>query len=265
MNHRAQDEKPVSGALLEAWRADTASTAELSAGYRRFLQKSAKPARAPRIAVWLLAGAVLGGSLAQAASALPARWFHSQQPSVVRPPARALVGAPLAPRVAVMAPASSSVESEPSREPEPSLAPAPSLRTLEPRPSLPTQAVLRTPSVSSTRNAAPSAQPTAPYLREQWQQVAVALRSGDFARAESALLEVERIASGGERDAARLSRAQLLSSHGRRAEALQLAIELETRAQSRLVREQALELRARLSQNDQPTRSTPADAAIKQP
>ena len=248
MMSRPHDEKPFPGLLVEAWRTDTASSAELVVGYRRFLRERAKRRLAPRVAAWLFAGAVLGVGLAQAASALPLRWFHSQPSSVVQPP----VARATAPR----ARAAASV---------PTASLAPSATQPEPSATTPIQLGRRPLPVASAFDAAPSVPTATPNLREQWQQVAIALRSNDFARAESALLELERSASGSERDAARLSRAQLLSSHGHYAQALELAMQLAASAQSDLVRDQARELQTRLLENDGVRRSNNQDAGVKQP
>ena len=91
------------------------------------------------------------------------------------------------------------------------------------------------------------------------------LRSGDFNGAHQALLELERTTSGGERDAARLARAQLLSSHGRGSEALALSRDLEAYASSSSVRDKARDLRERLTKNVEQDRSPSASPGINQP
>lgn len=101
----------------------------------------------------------------------------------------------------------------------------------------------------------PSA-PATTQMQEQWQRAASALRENDFTQAQRALVEIERSAGGGERDAARLARAQLLSSLGYTADAARLLADLQQRAQSQLVRRKAGELLGRISGNSAVDRSS---------
>jgi hypothetical protein len=244
-------------ALVEAWRADVASPAELRRGYARFTRKPAANRGLMRLASGLALGLILGVGLAQAASVARSRWVTAyavaarQTATAKRAvPARAARGTP-----ALVPQPSLPVAPEPSATPAPATA-SPSVQPPPARsaPSAPEGA---------SRVALPSGSSSAPYVQQQWQQAAAALRANDFARAQAALLEVERSAVGSERDAARLARAQLLTSHGRAAEALTLLQELAAHAQSSVVRDQSAGLLARLRENDERHRSTEPGPEIK--
>ena len=220
--------------LWEAWRADRVSTPELRRGYARFVRKQPAARIVLRMLRWVIGGLVLGVSLAQAASLARARWEAGHDVLVTRatPPQ-------LQPKIA-----STASGSTPAPMPEPTAA---------------ASGVPHSVTENSTRAAATLGQA---YVQQQWQQAAAALRDGDFSRAESAFLQIERGVGGAERDAARLARAQLLASHGRNAEAETLASDLQTGAQSALVREKASAL---LSKIDAGNRSSRPGAATNQP
>lgn len=233
------DEATLPSALAQAWRADQASTAELRRGYARFMAHQGTAARTPLFARWLVGGLVIGLGLAQAAGAVSARWLGAHE-VLTPPPAPVHVAA---------------VPRETTAHPAPVVSAwvtpvAPSAQPLNPQPSVP------------RRSSKP---PAEPYVQEQWQHAATALRENDFVRAEQALLEVERHADGAERDAAQLARAQLLSTNGRTAEALVLALNLQAHAQAPLLREKARALVARLSKNAGQDRSKQPAAAVNQP
>jgi len=238
-------ENLFSRSLVEAWRADGASPAELRRGYGRFTRK--RPARRAlqRLLGGLVLGLLLGVGLAQAASSVPWRRFFAQA-ATVRPGARPAVPARAVPVVAPLA-----------AQPE-----LPVVDHASAPPAAPGSVVVVD---GSSHVTLPSGASSAPYVQQLWQQVAAALRADDFERAQAALLEVERSAGGGERDAARLARAQLLASHGRTAEALALLNELQAHAQSKVVREQSTELSAWLAKNRGSERSTQPGLEIKQP
>jgi hypothetical protein len=236
------DERAVPRELSQAWRADRASLAEVRRSYARFVEKQRSPRRPVRFALWVVIGTLLGVGLAQAATHAPWRWLGPGANVTLSPqrftPAEE---APPTRRAAVESPAALAshgavVASEPD---------VPSV----PPPAAP----LRGAAVAS---AAPVVEMTP--IQAQWQRASLALRAGDFANAHQALLEIERSAPGGERDAARLARAQLLSSHGRAAEATSLLLALEQAAQSQLVRRKARELLGRDSESNEPDRSAPA-------
>jgi hypothetical protein len=244
MSSTPPSESHLSRALVEAWRSDVASPAELRRGYTRFNRRPTANKGLVRLASGLALGLLLGVGLAQAASVAHSRWVAAREVTVratakPRVPARARKGtASLVPHPPLPA----------APEPSVAAAPVPSARAAFD---------------GSSRLALPSSTSSAPYVQQQWQQAAAALRANDFTRAQSALLEVERSAGGSERDAARLARAQLLASHGRTAEALALLRELAEHAQSRVVRGQSAGLLARLQENGDPHRSTEAPAVTK--
>jgi len=242
-------ESVVSRSLVEAWRADTASTAELRRGYARFTRRPPAASAIARLTSGLALGLLLGVGLAQGASMVPwTRWLGPREVTV-RPTAKPATPPPV-PRAGRKA-----------------IAPQPDLPVV-PQPSAvsaPTPTRAPAPAGSSTRVASPVGSAAITYVQQQWQRAAAALRANDFDQAQAALLEVERSVAGGERDAARLARAQLLSSHGRTAEAQQLLRDLQAHAHSGLVREQSRNLLARLEKNVEPERSDQPAPEIEQP
>jgi hypothetical protein len=252
----------LSRALVEAWRADVPSPAELRRGYGRFTRKPRAGQGLVRLASGLALGPLLGVGLAQAASVAHTRWVAAQEVAVRATakravPARAAHGStslvPQPPLPATSEPSAVSVTPAPSVAPA-SVAPA----TSRPGRSAPN-------ALDGTSRLTVPSHPSAPYVEQQWQQAAAALRANDFAKAQSALLEVERSVGGSERDAARLARAQLLASHDRTAEAIALLSDLSVHAQSSVVRDQSAGLLARLRQKEEPQRSTEHGADIKEP
>jgi hypothetical protein len=249
MSSPPSDIGPLPRPLVAAWRAAKPSPAELRRGYARYLRRGA-PKRTPlRFTRWLLGGLLLGAGLAHAASAVPwQRWVGEAEPT----------SAP---------PASGRSAASPQRAPSgrPSVAPpqpALELELAEPTPTTASPPIER----AATSAPAPSAPSAASYaIQEQWRVAAEGLRTGRFEQASRALLELERSTLGGERDAARLARAQLLSSHGRGAEALALARQLEREAVSSVVRDKARELRMRLTKNQDEGRSLQPAPGINQP
>ena len=243
MTSRPSESSSVPRALLEAWRADRASAAELSRGYRRFANRPRRRHASLRLAYWLFAGLLLGVSLAQAATSAPWHWWGIGTRSKAElPPSRRAAPTRTAPAPAAASPDATAVDAP---TPVSSAKPAP-----EPK---------RGVAVSPT-----SSRPATPVV-EQWQRAASALRGKDFAKANQALLDVERSATGGERDAARLARAQLLSSNGSVAEATRLLDDLQQRAQSELVRRKARELLLGLSQSVAGHRSATPGPDTQQP
>jgi hypothetical protein len=227
--------------LVDAWQADVPSTGELRRGYARFMRKRSKRA-VPALARWIIMGLVLGGGLAQAATLVPKHWLGSHE-QVALAPKPALPAVMQPPRVAEATVAASS---------EPATA-APVERVRTASPAVP--AAL--PSVT---------QPQRARVQEQWQRAAAAMRVKDVAGAQSALLDVELHTTGAERDAARIARAQLLASSGRRAEARSLAAELAATAASIAVREKARELSSQLAQEKDPEHRSPEPGpAVNQP
>jgi hypothetical protein len=249
MSSLPPEESVVPPALGQAWHAGKPSAGELQRGYARYLRRRSPQRKAFGIARWVLGGLLLGAGLAQAASMTPwQRWFGQTQVVLSHAPS------PDAPAAKERAPALE-VTPAPSSAAEVAPAPAPNVA-----PS----------NNSAARSAAASAAPSAPSaasfrVQEQWRVAAEGLRNGNFDQAHQALLELERTTGGGERDAARLARAQLLSSHGRGAEALALSRELEAHASSSVVRDKARDLRLRSTKNSAADRSAAELPGINQP
>lgn len=250
MSSAPTEESVVPPALGQAWRAGKPSASELQRGYARYLRRRAPQKRAFGVARWVVAGLVLGAGLAQAASMTPwQRWFGQNELVLPHAPVKAPAPSPNRAAPGIQATPSSA----PVMAPAPVVAPAP---------------VIVAPSAASAPRAAttPPAPSTVAFrIQEQWRLAAEGLRNGDFNGAHQALLELERTTVGGERDAARLARAQLLSSHGRSAEALALGSELEAHASSSLVREKARDLRLRLTKDSAGDRSPSMPPGINQP
>jgi hypothetical protein len=241
----------VSRSLVDAWQADTASTAELRRGYARFTRRPPAQSAIARLASGLVLGVVLGVGLAQGASmAIRPRWLGVQEkmaqvkaPAPTKAKAKAKAPTPAPPAAPV------------------SIAPQPDLPVAVQPISTPTPASARSaavPNIGAMRSAPPSSSSAIPYVQQQWQETAAALRANDFERAQTALREVEHSAGGSERDAARLARAQLLSSHGQTTEALVLLRHLQAHAQSAVVREQSRSLIARLESSARERAAEPA-------
>ena len=227
--------------LVDAWQADVPSTGELRRGYARFMRK--RPKRAvTALARWIITGLVLGGGLAQAATLVPKHWLgsHEQVALAPKPP--------------------STPAEQPRRVGEATL-----VAPREPATAVPVErARTASPALPAALPSVAQAQRT--MVQEQWQRAAAAMRAKDVAGAQSALLDVELHTTGAERDAARIARAQLLASSGRRAEALSLAVELAATATSIAVREKARELSSQLTQEKHPEHRSPEPgAAVNQP
>jgi hypothetical protein len=250
MSSPSPDSSHLPRSLVDAWRAGKPSPAELRRGYSRYVRRAAPKHGLLRFSRWLLGGLVLGAGVAQAASALPWPRWMAKEVHADAPKARASVapGASLAPGVGPLEARAAQIEEAEAR--------------VEPR-SAPSAVKQAPVAVAEPSAGAPSSRAFA--VQEQWRLAAEGLRTGNSSMAERALLELERTTRGGERDAAQLARAQLLSSHGRRGEALTLAQGLESSAASSLVRHKARDLRLLLTKNVEAERSTEGGAGIKQP
>ena len=257
MSSLPPEQSVVPPALGQAWRAGKPSAGELQRGYARYLRRRAPQRKAFGFARWVLGGLVLGAGLAQAASMTPwQRWFGQNQVVLPHAPSKAppAVPQPRQPAAAV------AISPAPSSAPAAEISPAPSAPLVAP-------AAAELSGTAAPRSvAAPAGSSAASFrVQEQWRLAAEGLRSGNFNQAQQALLELERTTGGGERDAARLARAQLLSSHGRGAEALALSRDLEMHASSSLVRDKARDLRERLTKNSGADRSPSEPPGINQP
>jgi hypothetical protein len=226
----------VPRALVEAWRADGPAPAELRRSYSRFVRSHRAKRSAPRLLYWVAVGSLLGAGLAQAATAFDWKSWLGQGAQETLQPSRPAPQPERAP--AALAPSGApSIPDQPAEVPE--------------------EAAARSPAATPPRaRPAPSSSPPEQVVHEQWQRAARALREQDAARAEQALLEIEAGASAGEREAAQLARAQLLSSHGRHSEATALLRELAQHGQSELVRSKARGLLAAPTKISTPDRSS---------
>src|SRR3954466_15829477 len=74
MSSTPHNESLINKGLLEAWRADTASTTELRRGYARFLRRPSTLGNMPSVARWLVVGLIFGLGLAQAATLVARPW-----------------------------------------------------------------------------------------------------------------------------------------------------------------------------------------------
>jgi hypothetical protein len=237
-----RSEKPsLPRPLVDAWQSDVPSPAELRRGYARYMRQGPKRA-APALARWIIAGLVLGVGLAQAATRAPKHWLGSHEPvALAAKPAHSPAKPPRRAEPATTTPSSEPATSAPGEQ----------------APIVPRAVPAALPSVTQAERVA---------VQAQWQRAAAAMRAKDVAGAQSALLDVELHTTGAERDAARIARAQLLASSGRRAEALSLATELAAIATSSAVRDKARELSSQLArEKDADHRSPEPGAAVNQP
>ena len=243
-------------ALVEAWRADTASSGELRRGYARFIRQRQQRVALPRVARFALGGLVLGLGMAQAASLVSSRWGKIESGSSGKSPAAA--GTNAAPRQSPRVPAAPSARASATLGDTDPIAPPPATPSepeSERQPGAP-----RGPTAVGARSTAPQSE-----VEAHWQRAAAALRDKDFERAQAALLQVERHGGRAEGEAARLARAQLHASHGQTALASELARTLAGQAESAVVRAKARALLEQLSENGSTHRSTEPDAAAKGP
>jgi hypothetical protein len=252
MSSNPISDNPLPAAFVEAWRADVASAAELRRGYARFLRGQRATRRVPLVARWIAAGLVLGLGLAQAAVSGPWRWLApSPEPQVVPQPALPALPAPALPARSLGGGHSG---------PAPAAVPAPAAIAESSRAAAP-RVIGGGPALARSASSPSSVE----LVQRQWQRAARALRVDDFDDANHALLEIERSSVGGEREAARLARAQLLASHGHATEALGLARDLALSAASPLVRSKARALTDKLSPSGQQDRSVSPSEVTKQP
>ncbi len=248
MSSPPSEQDPLPRPLVEAWRAAKPVAPELQRGYSRFLRRQKPRRSASAFARWVIGGVLFGAGLAHAATTRPWRAWTANEvvaPQPVRAVAKVQPSLPIAP--------------QPSLPVAPM--PAPTPIQLADAPELP-----RKPALAS-KLASPAAAPSAVSFRvqEQWRLAAEGLRTGNSKQAERALLELERSAHGGEREAAQLARAQVLARQGNGGEALRLAAELGRSASSNVVRDKARELRRTLSKNVSEDRSPASPTGINQP
>jgi hypothetical protein len=249
MSSPPSEQNPLSRPLVDAWRAAGPVESELRRGYARFLRRRNPQRSASSFGRWVVGGVLLGAGLAQAATSQPWRAWTSTE--VERPAPPQHVPEPAKARSIVPQPSLPVAElGEPTSVPPTEL----------PQPRAPRQL-----DVSPTATPVASASAASFHVREQWRLAAEGLRTGNSTQAERALVDLEQTARGGEREAAQLARAQLLSRIGRSDEAMRIATELERSASSEVVKGKARELRASLSKNVDHERSRAGAAGINQP
>jgi hypothetical protein len=239
MSSRHPDGEQLPQALRQAWQDQAADSRAVQRAYLRFLRRR-RPARsrapALQIARWILVGAVIGiGTVYAATGAL--RLLGRNDEVVVRrvlPP----VAATPSPRA-----------TSPLPSPREAVSAA-----IVPQPSLP---------VAFSSASAP-ATPVA-STSEQWQRAARGLRERDFETANTALEELARRGSNGERESAQLVQAQLLLSQGRESDAAELLRSLRTSARSATVRQKSAELLARVNESRPSQRSFAPAEGTKDP
>jgi hypothetical protein len=228
MSSRHPDSERLPRSLREAWQDQAADAGEVQRAYLRFLRwrRPARPrARVSPIARWILVGAVIGIGTVYAAESL--RLLGRSEQVVV----------PRASPPAVTIPSSRATLPPPSPREAVSVA-------IVPQPPLPLALG------SANAPATPAAS-----TDEQWQRAARGLRERDFETANTALEELARRGSDGERESAQLVQAQLLLSQGRESDAATLLRSLRTSARSATVRQKSAELLARVNESRPSQRS----------
>jgi len=232
------DDERLSRGWVEAFRANTAHTEQVSRSYLRFLQRarpSYRQAPMAQIAGWVLVGVVVGMSSVYAATGPLQRWW--QREPLVEPRA-SLVPVVVPPNPQPTLPQRSEVDAPTS---------APSAEVLPP-------SALSGPALSSSSAAAAEA-------REEWQRAARGLRERDFDTANRALEELVHSASGAERESAQLVQAQLLLSQGREPDAVNMLRVLSSSAHSPSVRQKSSELLKRVETPPSQRSFAPAEGA----
>lgn len=234
MSSHLPEDTRLPEAFVQAWRDDSASTAEVRRAYMRFLQRRPTRGRVPALQVvgWMLAGMLLGMSGVYAATGGPWKelWFRAPKPAESVAPVRERVPRRDAPKVSAEAPE------------EPAAAPS-----------------------NSPRSAPVAAAGARPSPSEHWRRAVRGLRDRDFDSASAALLELEAHAGPAERETAQLVRAQLLLSQGRGSEARLLLQTLQSSARSAVVRQKASLLFERSEKSDASQRSFPTPEVTNLP
>jgi hypothetical protein len=217
----------VPESVVNAWREDLASSAELRRAYTKFIWRRRERARPWRFGRWALAALVFSGGLAFAAVGVryvrSARVASDSLTSALTTD-RSAVAEHSSQRVRrrVAAPeASTSAAAEASQPP----AQSPTMEAAVPRAS------------TAPVRAAPSA--SAGSGSSAWQRAAKGLRERDVAATEAALHELETSGSAADGEAARLIRSQLLLAVGRVTEAEQQLEKLAAEARSPAVKRKA--------------------------
>ncbi|HKY38331.1 MAG TPA: hypothetical protein VJN18_20450 [Polyangiaceae bacterium] len=229
MSSTTRAEPQLPPAVVRAFRDDQPLASELDRAYVKFLRRRrGRVGSSPLVvARWLIAGMALGIGVVYAATDGPWRALGRRSSAPTPPAAQSTARR-------VSSPASSSPRSVASIFP---IAPSRAGST----------------GAASVASAPGSAAPA--KTRAQWQRAARGLREQDFESADAALDELEAQGDAAEREAARLVRAQLLLSQGRRGEALPLLRALQATAESGSVRSKASELLAASKEGSSSQRS----------
>jgi hypothetical protein len=234
---------------VRAWRTDAASAQELRRAYARFRARRDTPSLAPVAGRWLLAGLLLllGFGMAYGATGAPLRALRSLLPGPSIPAERALEptkrparGSPAPARTAAEAATHAVLPAPPpsaASSTEPPVA-STALRTDRARGRSGNAVGLATPNEA----AEPSGETAARRTDDAWQRVARDLREQNFTSANATLLELEAGPRPADRDAARLTRAQLLLAGGQHDAARELLADLAANAGSARMREKARRL-----------------------
>lgn len=219
---RDQPDLPgLSSAALRVLREDQPSQRALTAAYERFGRSPRRRTPGPLVSRWLIAGLVMGLGIAFGADAVVQR---------LGPPRPAALPAPVAvPRAATR----KTGPFLPNRQE----VPAPTSEPLLPG----TAAPPRAPSATNAKGSAVVGE-RPPADSAIWAKAAQGLRNNDFAETEAALATLEHSGSTGDREAARLIRAQLMLHQGDQSGARSLLQDLAGNAQSAQVRSKAQSL-----------------------
>lgn len=217
MSSRPPEERRLSAAYVQAYRADVASELEVQREYLRFLQKrpTRSKAHAVQILGWVGAGMLLGMGSLFAATGAPWRLlgFSNERTREVAAPAK--------PQRRGARPSISEATPAPAAEEAPR-APVEKVTPDRVLPGLP---------------GSPEAE--AEVARESWRRAAQGLKERDFETTNDALLKLSEQGSEAEREAARMVRAQLFLKQERIAEGRELLKQLAASASSPSIRAKA--------------------------
>jgi hypothetical protein len=243
------DEPPRAASVWALLQRDEPDPRAIQSAYLRFTARDRAHVSAFTLLRWLVAGFVLGWGVAFAATGDPLFGAGLRRTAQAPPPVATVV-----PRPTSTARARQHAPVEPSALP-PLDSAAPPLDSAAP----PLESAAQERKGSTPP---PAASLPAPVLAElqaadpKWQRAAAALKLHDYATAETALREIERAGTPGDRDAASLALAQVLLTRGRGVEARARLERLSVHASVPLVREKARALLAEIFSS--PERSSTA-------
>ena len=225
MSSSEDEQPPLPESIWNLLRRDEPEPGAIQAAYGRYVTRQPRRVSTLRIVRWLAVGFVAGGSVAFAATGVPAlraRLWHPLGVSAREGEASTLakVSGPPLRRAAPESASPPALSAVPQAEP-------PSDRA-RPAAEAPHAVVL----------------PEPPTDDPKWRRAATALKTHDYSAAEHALREVETTGTLSDRDAASLALAQVLLTRGRTVEARARLERLVRRAGSAVVREKAAALLA---------------------